>query len=204
MAEEAAKKAENVADEVDRLRQECSQLQASFRELRQQRDHAAAGANPPDRRPGVIFGGWEPNTHRDEILADLQKATSSAGVESLLDGKPWVPGLRKHCALTLFAQRPFETPWHERDNKSSSEPIEVPDDDEEEEEWGNWDNSWWQARPAEHCDKEEPATPSGNSKKPATSPPRRRRASGSSRDASKEVDMSSAMALRNSRGQGGG
>ena len=70
---------------------------------------AGDGERERNRQPAVIFGGWEPDTHRDVIMKELDQALRRADVGSLLDSAPWVPGVRKHYALALFHARARES-----------------------------------------------------------------------------------------------
>ena len=73
------------------------------------RSAAGGGEDLARRQRTLVFGGWNRDTRRSELLAELKQALSSLQVTRFMDDDPFTTGVRRSIALAGFKQRQGET-----------------------------------------------------------------------------------------------
>ena len=75
---------------------------------------AVGGAKGPAedvrrRQRTLVYGGWNRDTRRSELLEELKQAAERLGVQKLLDDAPFTIGVRRSIALSTFREREGES-----------------------------------------------------------------------------------------------
>ncbi|CAE7941965.1 ZDHHC3, partial [Symbiodinium sp. KB8] len=98
---------------VDTVEQRLASLEAKLDKALGQGGLPVAGADGADdamrRQRTLVFGGWERETRRADLLGELQKALETLRVAKLLDEPPFTTGVRRSIALAPFRQRDNES-----------------------------------------------------------------------------------------------
>ncbi|CAE7752980.1 pol [Symbiodinium sp. CCMP2456] len=74
-----------------------------------QQDNRGGTDDQARRARTLIFGGWNRDTRRAELLAELKSALESLGVQNMMDTAPFTTGVRRSMALASFAERRGES-----------------------------------------------------------------------------------------------
>ncbi|CAE7232723.1 unnamed protein product, partial [Symbiodinium sp. CCMP2456] len=91
-------------------------VEARIEDLVQQMKEGAgrgsAGPAGAERQLTLVYGGWQRDTRRADILKDFKAALQKLEVWDLLDFDPFVTGPRRSTALSVFEVRGGETEYH--------------------------------------------------------------------------------------------
>ena len=71
--------------------------------------HGLPKDQPERRRWTLVFGGWERDTKKSTVLAELQQACSKLMIEKEFDEPPFTTGPRRSVALANFGERAGES-----------------------------------------------------------------------------------------------
>ena len=102
---------ESVQQRVDATDVKLESLVARVVQLEQRggADHSGAPPAPERHRCTLVYGGWQRESARKDILAELGKALTALDLDPLTDTAPFTTGQRRSMALQAFKIRPGET-----------------------------------------------------------------------------------------------
>ncbi|CAE7247126.1 unnamed protein product [Symbiodinium sp. CCMP2592] len=108
-----------VDDKVSVATQRVDGLEAKLEALEKRLDEMHAGGAPGKvssvgddlsrRQRTLVFGGWNRDTRRVDLLSELKDGLESLGVAPMMDEPPFTTGARRSMALAAFRERANES-----------------------------------------------------------------------------------------------